>query len=130
MKYNPDRYVAPPRVKLYRPDTLWYSDWNNIQALLNRQWPEWLSRNSAAYNSRRRWITAIRSYFVLGYSTPKLGRKLHISTEAARSLIRSIRRARLGRAARDGQVHTLKRGERGRDRQPRSPRQKTVPLFQ
>lgn len=99
-----------PNVTLHRPDTLWFSDWTNVRALLDRQWPEWTHPHSPAYRARRRWITAIRSYFVLGYSTSKLGRKLGISTGAARSLIRNIRRASRGAACTTGRVATRKAG--------------------
>src|ERR1700678_1102579 len=97
-------------MKLNRTDRMWFAHWPNVRNLLIRQWPNWVVFGSPDYTARRRWITAIRCYFILGHSTGKVGRKLGISTSAARSLIRNIRRASRGAACRDGVVHTLPRG--------------------
>jgi|HubBroStandDraft_1064217.scaffolds.fasta_scaffold676262_1 hypothetical protein len=86
--------------------------------LLNRTWPNWRS-DPVQYEGLRRWRSAIYHYFLRGCSLHGLASKLRISFDAAHSLVRNIRRASRGRACRDGAVHTLKRGQRGRDRQPR-----------
>lgn len=94
--------------------------------LLFRQWPRWASDHDQ-YIGFRRWREAIYHYFLRGCSLRGLAEKLGISFDAAHSLVRNIRRASRGAACRDGQVHTRKRGQRGRDRKPRVRAGETVP---
>src|ERR1700735_4919426 len=101
----------------FRLDSALYYGYKTNQ-LLQRVFPKWRD-DRRQLEQRRRWQTAIHLYFIKRTSTACVAEKLGITPGAALSLIRNIRRAQRGCAARDGKVHSVPTGKRGCDRQPR-----------